>query len=71
MKRREEKRGEEGRREERRRGEKRFVGRVVARCFQVCTVKQIEQKEQTEKGTAERRGAGLGISLSLGFEVSL
>jgi len=37
------------RRVEKRGEEKRLVGRVVARCFQVCTVKQIEQKEQTEK----------------------
>jgi hypothetical protein len=37
------------RREEKRREEKRLVGRVVARCFQVCTVKQ------REKGTAEGR----------------
>ena len=59
------------RREEKKGEEKRLVGRVVARCLQVCTVKQ---REQEEKGTAERRGAGLGISLSLslslGFEVS-
>jgi len=58
--RREEKKGEEKR--------ERLVGRVVARCFQVCTVKQREQRELLRDG----KGLGLSLSLSLGlgFEVS-